>query len=305
MDITQFKYLITIVESDYNISSAAKKLYTSQSTISQVVLNIEKESNQPLFIREKGRLRALSPFGQFVYNEAIKIVEIYDAMMERVHSATNNTTCTLKVGVPELIVKVYLQDFFIEFMSKNPNIRLEILELGSKDIAAMLEKNLLDIAILVEPTMLNPSRFNNQAIILDELVAYIPQTHELNAHDMLDWPMLEKTDLALFHSDFITHQLVAEKLSQSGLDSNRISVTSSSWRFLVNMCLNNNMMTLFASQTRQSLEKKGLVSKRFLDPIPFNVSIWSHKRDRNITIEEQFINELLIHTNTYMHNIYE
>lgn len=305
MDITQFKYLITIVESDYNISSAAKKLYTSQSTISQVVLNIEKESNQPLFIREKGRLRALSPFGQFVYNEAIKIVEIYDAMMERVHSATTNTTCTLKVGVPELIVKVYLQDFFIEFMAKNPNIRLEILELGSKDIAAMLEKKLLDIAILVEPTMLNPSRFNHQTIILDELVAYIPQTHELNTHDQLEWPMLSNVDLALFHSDFITHQLVAEKLRQSGIDSNRISVTSSSWRFLVNMCLNNNMMTLFASQTRQSLEKKGLVSKRFLDPIPFNVSIWSHKRDRNIIIEEQFINELLIHTDTYMQNIYE
>lgn len=299
MDITQLKYLITIVESDYNISSAAKKLYTSQSTISQVVLNIEKESNQPLFVREKGRLRSLSPFGSFIYNEAIKIVELYDAMMEKVQTGNNSTICTLKIGVPELIVKVYLQEFFVEFMAKNPNIRLEILELGSKDIAAMLEKNLLDIAILVEPTKLNPSKFSHKTIILDELVAFIPQSHNLCDKEQLAWSMLETTDLALFHSDFITHQLVAEKLTQSGISSNRISVTSSSWRFLVNMCLNNNMMTLFASKSQTSLERKGLIAKRFLDPIPFNVSVWSHKRDRNVSIEEQFIKELLKHTEAY------
>lgn len=299
MEITQLKYLITIVESDYNISSAAKKLYTSQSTISQVVLNIEKESNSPLFVREKGRLRSLTPFGMFIYSEALKIVELYDSMMEKVQEGIGAGSSTLKIGVPELIVKVYLQDFIIDFMAKNPTIRLEIMELGSKDIALMLEKGLLDFAILVEPTTLNPSRFHNQTIIEDTLDAFMSDKHELAGHKEIEWNMLEKMDLALFHSDFITHQLITEKLTQVGITNKRISITSSSWRFLIDMCINNNMVTLLATKVIDTLPKSAIVSKPVVGAIPFKVSIWSQKRDRVVSIEEQFKTELQKFTENY------
>lgn len=299
MEITQLKYLITIVESDYNISSAAKKLYTSQSTISQVVLNIEKESNSPLFVREKGRLRSLTPFGMFIYNEALKIVSLYDSMMEKVQEGIGFGSSTLKIGVPELIVKVYLQDFIIEFMSKNPNIRLEIIELGSKDIAGMLEKKLIDFAILVEPTILNPTRFHNQTIIVDTLSAFMSNKHPLASQKEIEWNMFNDIDLALFHSDFITHQLINEKLTQSGILNKRISITSSSWRFLIDMCINNNMVTLLASKVINTLPKSAIISKPVKGAIPFKVSIWSQKRDRVVAIEEKFITELLKFTNNY------
>lgn len=299
MEITQLKYLITIVESDYNISSAAKRLYTSQSTISQVVLNIEKESNSPLFVREKGRLRSLTPFGMFIYNEALKIVSLYDSMMEKVQEGIGLGSSTLKIGVPELIVKVYLQDFIIEFMSKNPNIRLEIIELGSKDIAGMLEKKLIDFAILVEPTILNPTRFHNQTIIVDTLSAFMSNKHPLASQKEIEWNMFNDIDLALFHSDFITHQLINEKLTQSDILNKRISITSSSWRFLIDMCINNNMVTLLASKVINTLPKSAIISKPVNGAIPFKVSIWSQKRDRVVAKEEKFITELLKFTNNY------
>ncbi len=299
MDITQLKYLITIVESDYNISSAAKKLYTSQSTISQVVLNIEKESNSPLFVREKGRLRSLTPFGLFIYNEALKIVSLYDSMMEKVQEGIGTGSSTLKIGVPELIMKVYLQDFIIDFMAKNPTIRLEIIELGSKDIATMFEKNQLDFAILVEPTTLNPTRYHNQTIIVDTLDAFMSDKNELAYVNEVEWSMLEEQDLALFHSDFITHQLITEKLTQEGVTNKHISVTSSAWRFLIDMCINNNMVTLLASKVIDNLPNSAIVSKPVKDTIPFTVSVWSQKKDRTVNMEEQFLTELLKYTESY------
>lgn len=286
------KYLVTIVESNYNISSAAKKLYTSQSSISQVILNIEKESNAQIFIREKGRLRSLTPFGTYIYQESIKILNIYDKMMEKINEGMYTQSSVLKVGIPELIVKVYLEDFFLNYIKNNPNVRLEVVEIGSKDIASMMEKNLIDFAILVEPTHLNPSKFNKIGIISDELVAFVAPTHELASEEILDWKMLDGVDLALFHSDFITHHLVTDKLTKVGLNTNDIAVTSSSWAFLIDMCLKNNMLTLLASKVQEMSVAEGLVAKRFNDPIPFEVTVWSHKRDRKVKAEENFLEVL-------------
>ena len=296
MEINQMKYLVTIVESNYNISAAAKKLYTSQSSISQVILNIEKESNALIFTREKGRLRSLTPFGVYIYQESIKILNIYDKMMDKINEGMYVQSSVLKVGVPELIVKVYLEDFFLKYIKSNPNVRLEIVEIGSKDIASMMEKNLLDFAILVEPTHLNPSTFNKIKIISDELYAFMAPNHELASQDQLDWKMLEGVDLALFHSDFITHHLVTEKLTKVGLNNHDIAVTSSSWAFLIDMCLKNNMLTLLASKVKEMGVASELVAKPFIDPIPFEVTVWYHKRDRKVSAEENFLADLNAYT---------
>ena len=292
MEINQMKYLVTIVESNFNISSAAKKLYTSQSSISQVILNIEKESGTQLFTRERGRLRSLTSFGTFIYQESIKILDIYDRMMERINEGQYTQLTSLKIGVPELIVKVYLEDFFLNFIKTNPAVRLEIVEIGSKDIAAMMEKNLLDFAILVEPTHLNPVLFNKINIISDNLQAFMSKDHALAEKTILEWTDLDGVDLALFHSDFITHHLVSEKLMANGLNTNEISITSSSWAFLVDMSLKNNMLTLLASRVKEMNLSDSLVTIPFADPIPFEVSVWSHKRDRTVSVEQSFIQQI-------------
>lgn len=292
MEINQLRYFVTIVESDFNISAAAKKLYTSQSSISQVILNVERETNSQFFIRERGRLRGLTPFGQYVYQESIKIIDLYDAMMAKIHEGADVQTGVLKIGIPELIVKVYLEEFFLRYIKNNTNIRLEVVEIGSKDIANMLEKNQLDFAILVEPTLLNPSKFNNERIIHDELYAFMSKNHPLAHNKLLDWEMLEGADLALFHTDFITHHLVADKLNQYGIKKADIALTSSSWTFLIDMSLKNNMITLLASKVSEQEVSPDLVAIPFKDPIPFDVSVWSHKRDRKVQFEEEFITEL-------------
>lgn len=212
--------------------------------------------------------------------------------MAKINEGVNTQTGVLKVGIPELIVKVYLEDTFLKFIKENTNIRLEVVEIGSKDIAAMLEKNALDFAILVEPTLLNPAVFNNQRIIHDELYAYMSKNHELAKNEKLTWDMLEKADLALFHTDFITHHLVTDKLKANGLKNKEISLTSSSWTFLMDMCLKNNMVTLLASKVKDQDLSSDLVAIPFENPIPFDVSVWSHKRDRKIQIEEDFKEKL-------------
>lgn len=43
MDITQLKYFVCIVESDYNLSAASKKLHISQPALTQYIRKFEDE----------------------------------------------------------------------------------------------------------------------------------------------------------------------------------------------------------------------------------------------------------------------
>ena len=50
MELRQLKYFLKLAET-LNFSSAAKELFITQSTLSQQILNLEREFDQPLFVR--------------------------------------------------------------------------------------------------------------------------------------------------------------------------------------------------------------------------------------------------------------
>ena len=60
MDILQLKYFIRIVENNFNISNAAQSLFLTQPALSKAINLLEKEMGFDLFLRSKGRQRAVS-----------------------------------------------------------------------------------------------------------------------------------------------------------------------------------------------------------------------------------------------------
>lgn len=52
MDILQLYYFINIVECNYNLSLAAKKIHISQPALSQFISNFENEKEILLFIEK-------------------------------------------------------------------------------------------------------------------------------------------------------------------------------------------------------------------------------------------------------------
>lgn len=292
MRIEHFRYLITVVESGYNISVAAKKLYTSQSAISQMILKFEEENNVVLFHREKGRLKELTPLGMELYREMVEIVRLSDKMMESLAENSKAQAATLKIGIPELITTVFFQDFFQSFIKDNPSIKLEIYEEGSKQLAEMLESQELDFAILVNPSHLNPKNFNETILINDELVAYMSEDNILANKEVLSWKDMAYCDIALFNRSFITYELVNSKLSEEKIN-NPISLTSTSWNFILDVCKSNNMLTFFASEVSKQGLNDGIVARRFKDPIPFVISLWSQKLERTSMSHEVSRGEIL------------
>lgn len=71
MDTRYLTYILTIAE-EKNMTKAAKKLFVSQSSLSQYLTKLEQELGTPLFFRTKGEL-ILTPAGE-LYTEAARNV---------------------------------------------------------------------------------------------------------------------------------------------------------------------------------------------------------------------------------------
>ena len=81
MTLKQLKYLVGIVDSGLNITSAAERLYTSQPGISKQLKQLEAELGVQLFTRKGKSLAAITPAGRDVIARARKILR--DALHQR------------------------------------------------------------------------------------------------------------------------------------------------------------------------------------------------------------------------------
>ena len=63
MEILQLRYFVEVAKT-MNITRAAKNIHISQPSLSNSIIRLENELEQPLFYREKGKL-TLTPYGNF------------------------------------------------------------------------------------------------------------------------------------------------------------------------------------------------------------------------------------------------
>ena len=75
MTLTQFKYLVSVMENKLNISLAAEKSNTSQPGISKQIKLLEEELGAYIFVRKGKKLTGITPFGEEVAYYAKKILQ--------------------------------------------------------------------------------------------------------------------------------------------------------------------------------------------------------------------------------------
>lgn len=97
MNTRQLEYIIAIAE-EKNILRASEKLYISQSTLSQTLLNLEKELGTPLFIRNQREL-SITEAGQYYLDSAKDIMHIKEQTYRKITNITKKEKDRYKIGI--------------------------------------------------------------------------------------------------------------------------------------------------------------------------------------------------------------
>lgn len=127
------------------MSLAAKQLFISQSSISQIISELENEYGVTLFERQSRELK-ITEAGKLLKERAIKILNLNDSIV--IDMKNFRSVRPLRIGATTPIGPTILGKLIKEFNDKYPDIDVSVKIDNTANIEAQLLQNELDVALL-------------------------------------------------------------------------------------------------------------------------------------------------------------
>ena len=199
-----------------SFSEASKKLYISQSAVSQSVKVLEKKLNQTLFIRSTKRVQ-LTPEGEILLKHiepAMNLIKKGEAQLLEANTLNGGQ---LRIGASDTICRYFLVPYLNRFHKLYPHVHIKVTNQTSIECVRLLENGQVDFCITNYP---NSALSNHQSIRVirefsDVFVAnpaHFPlQGRKLSLKELQNYPILmldrKSTTSEFLHNLFQQHQL--------------------------------------------------------------------------------------------------
>jgi LysR family cys regulon transcriptional activator len=147
MKLHQLKYLAAVAQSGLNITAAAQKLHTSQPGVSKQIKLLEDELGFQIFTREGRNLTRITPAGQQVIDRALHILQETQAIRDLATELRDEGRGSLSIGTTHTQARYVLPKVIRDFRQQYPNVRLNLHQGTSEQIAEMVAQDRIDCAI--------------------------------------------------------------------------------------------------------------------------------------------------------------
>jgi DNA-binding transcriptional LysR family regulator len=296
VDIKNLECFIEIVNSNFSLSAAAKKLGISQPSLSYMIKNFETEENIMLFERYSGRLQNLTASGEVFYRNALVVLENHQTMMDEMRSASARHKGRIKIGIPPLILGVALADIISAMVIKHQDITFDIIEMGAYELKKSLLAKKLDFAILLQPTDISSDIVTEHLLTQCELSAFMSAYNPLAKEEHLHWGQLDGKLLAIFNNTFMIHHQLVDRFEAEQIHP-KIPITSSCWDYLLLSTKNSNLITILPSPIGDLITRTDIVEIPFYDPIPWMIVLCQAKKTRYRYLEKYVLQTILNYFN--------
>ena len=145
MNLRQAQYVKTIAECG-SITAAAKKLFVSQPSLSQMLRQIEEEIGLPIFDRSVSPLR-LTFAGEKYLHAAERMLAANAELESQLQEIRQENTGRLRLGISVTRAMQVLPPVLPLFTAQYPNVSLELTEAGSARQEELLRSGSIDLAL--------------------------------------------------------------------------------------------------------------------------------------------------------------
>jgi LysR family cys regulon transcriptional activator len=147
MKLHQLRYLAAVAQNGLNITAAAHKLHTSQPGVSKQIKLLEDELGFQIFVREGRNLTRITPAGQQVIDRALRILQEAQSIRDLSTELRDEGKGSLSIGTTHTQARYVLPDVIREFRARYPQVRLNLHQGTSEQIAEMVAGDRIDCAI--------------------------------------------------------------------------------------------------------------------------------------------------------------
>lgn len=146
-----------------NFSQAANHLYISQSAVSQQIRLLEKSLGCRLFNRSTKQV-SLTPEGHALYQYIKQAFRLIKEGEDSISAFQDLDRGEIRVGASDTICKYYLLPYFKKFHVLYPNIKIKIINRTSPACIELLQKDIVDLAVINIPPQQLPTTLKVQEI---------------------------------------------------------------------------------------------------------------------------------------------
>ena len=145
MNLKQAQYVKTIAECG-SITAAAKKLFVSQPSLSQMLRQLEQETGLPIFDRSTSPMQ-LTYAGEKYLHAAERMIAANMELESQLREIRQEHSGRLRLGISitramqvmPLVLPIFLQQY--------PNVTLQLTESGSANLEELLRSGNIDLAL--------------------------------------------------------------------------------------------------------------------------------------------------------------
>ena len=224
MKLHQLRYLAAVAQSGLNITAAAHKLHTSQPGVSKQIKLLEDELGFQIFVREGRNLTRITPAGQQVIERALKILQEAQSIRDLSTELRDEGRGSLSIGTTHTQARYVLPSVIREFLARYPQVRLNLHQGTSEQIAEMVASDRIDCAIATgseqlfgDLTLLPCYRWHRTVIV--------PRSHPLAEGGRLTFKALAAYPLITYTFSFTGPSSLHEAFARAGMVPN-VAITA-------------------------------------------------------------------------------
>ena len=193
MDYNLQKYMAFVKTVDTgSFTRAAAALNYSQSSVSKMIGDLEKEWQMTLLERDRNGIH-LTSSGQQILPYARMLIEDYHKLEGLVNDINGVQTGIIRIGTFASVAINWLPEIFAKFQNDYPGIEYEMLLGDYKEVENWIAEGRVDCGFLSLPTRTD---FDTFSLKQDEYMVVLPQGHPLtlkekiNIHDLEGHPFM-------------------------------------------------------------------------------------------------------------------
>ena len=150
MNIHQFRFVREAVRQNFNLTDAAKALFTSQPGVSKAILELEDELGVDIFRRHGKRIRDLTDPGKKVLICIEKILGELENLKKIGAEFAASDQGNFVIATTHTQARYSLPNVIGEFKKRFPKVRVSIQQRSPEHLAGLVLSNQADIAIATE-----------------------------------------------------------------------------------------------------------------------------------------------------------
>jgi len=269
MDINYELYKVFYhVATTLSFSEASRRLYISQSAVSQSIRSLEKKLNQQLFIRSTKKVK-LTPAGELLLKHIEPAMNLIkrgeDQILENVNLGQ------LHIAASDTICRYFLVPYLKKFHEMFPEVPIKVTNATSLACVDLMEQGKVDIIFTntpnskLEKESIARTVCNFKDVFIASEKAFPLNGKAISMKELTELPILmldrKSTTSEYLHDIFLQNQL--ELVPQIELSSNDLLIDLAKIglgvAFIPDYCLGSATDDLFCLELKESIPERQIV----------------------------------------------